>query len=232
MTTARERMLSTIRAGLVQARPMLATIAQAAPHTAPDFVHERQDDLVVQFAAEIRKLECTPHMCADDEMALDVIAGILEQHAAKDVIAWDLEQVGLAGLAALLEQRGVRVHTGAISGPGRAQALQAHEPVPICISGAEAGIAESASIIVRGGAGRPRLASLLAPTYIAVLRRSQLAHGLGEALAALRARYGNAVFDDASSLIVITGPSRTADIELTLTLGVHGPREVHVILIG
>lgn len=119
----------------------------------------------------------------------------------------------------------------AYSGDERAARLQALDPVPVCISGANIGIAESATLVVRGGAGRGRLASLLAPVHIAVLRVPQLVRGLGEALAAVKERYGPDVFADSSSLTLISGPSRTADIELTLTLGVHGPREIHVVLI-
>jgi L-lactate dehydrogenase complex protein LldG len=230
--TSRDRMLAKIRAGLTKARPMLQEQADSAPHMAPPHVHPAAGDLLDQFAAELTKLECMPHRCADDEEALDVIAAILEQHHASEVIAWDLEQVGLPGLPAMLEQRGVAARGADTTGAGRADALQALEPVRVCISGAEAGIAESATVIVRGGAGRPRLASLLAPAYIAVLRRPQIARGLGEALSEIRARHGDGVLADTSSLIFITGPSRTADIELTLTLGVHGPREVHVLLIG
>jgi L-lactate dehydrogenase complex protein LldG len=232
MTTSRERMLATIRNRLGQVRPIMQQEAQAAPHHAPDHVHPAQDDLVEQFAAEISKLECTPHRCADDEEALEAIAGILSKHQAEAVISWDLDQIGLHGLPALLAERGVRTHAADVTGSKRASVLQELEPLSICISGADAGIAESATVIVRGGVGRPRLASLLAPAYIAVLRRSQISRGLGEALGQIRARHGDTLFDDASALICITGPSRTADIELTLTLGVHGPREVHVILIG
>ncbi|MDZ4721830.1 MAG: lactate utilization protein [Roseiflexaceae bacterium] len=232
MTTSRERMLAKIQSGLVAVRPIMEAEAALAPHAAPAHVHPAQDDLVAQFAAELIKLECFPHPCADDEEALDLIGEILAKHAAHSVIAWDLEQIGLAGLPALLAQQGISAHTVDTTGAGRAAALQELEPISVCISGAEAGIAESATVIVRGGAGRPRLASLLAPAYIAVLRRSQIARGLGEALATLRARHGDALFGDASSLTLISGPSRTADIELTLTLGVHGPREVHVLLIG
>lgn len=228
---SRERMLAKIRTGLVSVRPLMEAEAALADHTAPPHVHPAEDDLVAQFAAELTKLECFPHPCADDEQALDVIAEILSKHAGKAAITWDLEQVGLPGLATVLEQLNIRAQSVDTIGAGRADALQELEPIAICISGAEAGIAESATVIVRGGAGRPRLASLLAPAYIAVLRRSQIARGLGEALGTLRARYGSGVFDDASSLVLISGPSRTADIELTLTLGVHGPREVHVVLI-
>jgi L-lactate dehydrogenase complex protein LldG len=232
MSTSRERILTNIRSGLVAVRPIMEAEAALADHTAPPHVHPAQDDLVAQFAAELTKLECFPHPCADDEAALEIIADILSNHAAHSVITWDLEQVGLAGLSALFAEQGISAQTVDTTGTGRAAALQALEPISVCISGAEAGIAESATVIVRGGAGRPRLASLLAPAYIAILRRPQIARGLGEALAGIRARHGTALFADASSLTLISGPSRTADIELTLTLGVHGPREVHVLLIG
>ena len=53
MSTSRERMLAKIRAGLRTAGPQLEAEAQAAPHTAPPFVHEPQDDLVAQFASEL-----------------------------------------------------------------------------------------------------------------------------------------------------------------------------------
>ena len=54
---------------------------------------------------------------------------------------------------------------------------------------------------------------------------------MGKVMALLRERHGNDLFLDSSNLTLISGPSRTGDIELTLTLGVHGPREIHVVLI-
>jgi L-lactate dehydrogenase complex protein LldG len=227
-------MLARIRAGLEQNRPLLAEEAAAAPHTAPPFVHPSDtDDLAQQFAAELAKLQAFPHLCADEEDALQAIETILEQHQAQEVIAWELDAVGLPGLPELLAEHGVTIHDGNIgSAAERAGRLQAFEPAPVCISGVDVLIAESASVVLRSGPGRPRLASLLAPAYIAVARRDQLVRGLGQALARLRDQHGAAVFDDASALTFITGPSRTADIELTLTLGVHGPREIHVVVIG
>jgi L-lactate dehydrogenase complex protein LldG len=94
------------------------------------------------------------------------------------------------------------------------------------------GIAESGTLVLRSRPGRGRLASLLAPTHIAVLRRAQLVRGLGAALAQLREQHGPDIFADSSNLTLITGPSRTGDIEQTLALGVHGPSEIHVILIA
>jgi len=69
--------------------------------------------------------------------------------------------------------------------------------------------------------------SLVPPVHIAILDASRIVETLGEALALLRK-------DDEISPAVtfITGPSRTADIELTLAIGVHGPRELYVIING
>jgi len=233
MSNSRERILANIRAGLAHNRAELEAIAAQAPHTPPPFVLSPRDDLVAQFADELAKLDGRPHRCADDEEALEAIRAILQAHHATTAITWDAEQIGLPGFDALLAQAGVAALDGrvAYTGDERSERLQTLEPAPICISGADIGIAESGSLVVLSGPGRGRLASLLAPVYIAVLRAPQIVRGLGEALAAVQARHGPDLFRDRSNLTLITGPSRTADIELTLTLGVHGPREVHVVLI-
>ncbi len=231
MTSAREAMLARIRAGLGQSRAWLEAQAAAAPHTPPPFVHPPQADLAEQFAAELARVAGHAHRCADEQGALDTIAGIIGSRAGAGVIAWDRQQIGLPGLDALLERLGTWALDARVSDAPRAERLQALEPAQICISGADAGIAESGTLLLVSAPGRPRMASLLAPVAIVVLRRGQLVRGLGEALAAVRARYGDEPLTDHSSIILITGPSRTGDIEMTLTLGVHGPGEIHVVLI-
>lgn len=231
MRSAREAMLARIRAGLGQSRAWLESQASTAPHTPAPFVHPPQDDLVEQFATELARVAGYTHRCADEEHALEVIAGIIGARGSAGVIAWDCQQIGLPGLAALLDQQGAPVLNTDSSDRPRADQLQALEPAQICISGADIGIAESGTLLLVGAPGRPRMASLLAPVCIAVLRRGQLVRGLGEALAAVRARYGTDPLLDHSNIVLITGPSRTGDIEMTLTLGVHGPGEIHVVLI-
>lgn len=234
MNNSRERIIERIRAGLRTTRPFLENESARASHTPPPFVHPvTHDDLTQQFAAELTKLQAYPHFCADDEAALEVIADILQQHEAREVITWDFDRIDLPGLAALLQQRGVTRLDGRVAeAPDqRVALLQAHERAPICISGVDAAVAESATLVIHSGTGRPRMASLLAPVFIAVVRREQFVRGLGEAIERIKQTYGD-VFANASALTLITGPSRTADIELTLTLGVHGPREVHVVMIG
>jgi L-lactate dehydrogenase complex protein LldG len=86
------------------------------------------------------------------------------------------------------------------------------------------GIAESGSLLLVSGEARPLSASLLPDIHIAILRASDLVQTLTEALARPELR-------SASAAVIVTGPSRTGDIEMTLSIGVHGPKEVHVFLI-
>jgi len=66
--------------------------------------------------------------------------------------------------------------------------------------------------------------ALLPEIHVVILRTSQLKHTLAEALRMPEVR-------TTQSSVIVTGPSRTADIEMTLTIGVHGPGELHVFLI-
>lgn len=95
----------------------------------------------------------------------------------------------------------------------------------IGISGAQAGIAETGTLLLDSARERHRLVSLVPPVHIAILDASEIVATLGEALALLRR-------DEQVSPIVtlVTGPSRTADIELTLAIGVHGPQELYVVI--
>lgn len=94
------------------------------------------------------------------------------------------------------------------------------------ISTAQAGIAETGTLVLESEAERHRLVSLVPPVHIAIIRASQICLTLGETLAGLKR--GNGLNP---TITFITGPSRTADIELTLTVGVHGPQELYVIVI-
>lgn len=228
---SREKILSTLRTSLTSSRPWLEAEAAKAPHDPPPYVLPPADDLLAQFATELTQLEGHVYPVADEGEALATVARLLDERAARQAIAWDLDEIGLPGLASLLDQRGVAVLDANVRGEGRKERLQALEPAPVCLSGVACAIAESGTLVLRHGPGRPRIASLLSPAHIAIVRADQLVRGLGEALARLRERHGAALFAETSNLTFITGPSRTADIEMTLSLGIHGPPELHVVLL-
>ena len=94
------------------------------------------------------------------------------------------------------------------------------------VSTAQAGIAETGTLVLDSACERHRLVSLVPPVHIAVVNASAIVETLGEALAILHKK------EVSPAITFITGPSRTADIELTLAIGVHGPRELYVIVDG
>lgn len=96
--------------------------------------------------------------------------------------------------------------------------------VQVGITAVLAGIAETGSLVVCGGQGRSLRASLLPEIHVAVLYASQLVASPEKAFR-LPAVAGS------PAAVLVTGPSRTADIEMTLTIGVHGPAELHVFLV-
>ena len=91
------------------------------------------------------------------------------------------------------------------------------------VTTAQWGIAETGTLVLESARERSRLASLVPPIHVALLSTRCICDSLGDALARV---------DPASHAItLITGPSRTSDIELTLVVGVHGPQTVHVLLL-
>jgi L-lactate dehydrogenase complex protein LldF len=100
------------------------------------------------------------------------------------------------------------------------------EPDPQILVGvtkAVCGLADTGSVLVTDRKGNPLKASLLPEVHIAILRSADIYPSLPDAMPLVK---------NTSAAVFITGPSRTADIEMTLTIGVHGPKEIHVIVIS
>jgi L-lactate dehydrogenase complex protein LldG len=111
------------------------------------------------------------------------------------------------------EIAGFAVHRGGapqIEGAGVSEALY--------------GLADTGSVVLAASPEEPRARSLLPAVHISLLREDRILPGLDELFAAVGGELP-------SSLAIVTGPSRSADIEQRLTVGVHGPGEVHVVLL-
>ncbi len=106
---------------------------------------------------------------------------------------------------------------------GRAEASDA-----VSLSHGFAGIAETGTLMLPSGPERPNTLNLLAETEIVLLRASRIVGAYEEAWDRLRAETGGAM---PRTVMLVTGPSRSADIEQTLELGAHGPRRLHVVLV-
>jgi L-lactate dehydrogenase complex protein LldG len=118
--------------------------------------------------------------------------------------------------------------------PVLARLIDHHEIAPsaseifefdVGITTAQAAIAETGTLVLDAAKERHRLASLVPPVHIAIVEAASIFQTLAEALAFIHQNG-----DVSPAVTFITGPSRTADIELTLAIGVHGPRELYVIV--
>ncbi|HEX7976094.1 MAG TPA: LUD domain-containing protein [Anaerolineales bacterium] len=166
--------------------------------------------LSARFASELAALGGAVTFCQEADLAGRVLA-LLEEHGISSIQAWDGETLPV-GLLHALQSGGIRV---------------AQEPDPNVragLTGASAGIAESGTLTLAGGPGRPLTASLLPEIHLAVLRAEDIYENLPTVLKRQEVR-------EAGYVTLISGPSRTADIEMTLTIGVHGPKEVHVFCV-
>lgn len=232
MTDSRQRILGRIRDSLGTTRASLEAQAAAypPPHGYGPFI-AADLDLVEQFRAELSALHAHVHLCDGSAAAIAQVLTIMQQSGAHEFMAWQADELPLPGVTQHLADAGLRAVESQVRTPDRRARYAELEPVTVGITGVDAAVAESGSMILLHGAGRPRLASLLPPVHIALLPAERIVRTLPEAFDRLRAEHGRDLFRDRSNLVVITGPSRTADIELSLTLGVHGPRDVHAVVI-
>ncbi len=151
-------------------------------------------------------------------------------------MTWDPAAPRLRRGARARRREGLEVVAARAGDEGEAARLRHREQAAraqLGVTGADFVLGETGTLILLSGAGRPRSTSLLPDVHVAVFGRDKLLeiagagghHAGGAARGPRRARCRGAMIN------FITGPSRTADIELTLTRGVHGPKEVHAIFV-
>lgn len=115
-----------------------------------------------------------------------------------------------------------------------AQIALAHGPSDgsdaVSVSHALAGIAESGTILLVSGPDNPSTLNFLPESHIVVLKAEDIAGDYETVWEIIRERYGKG--DMPRTINMITGPSRSADIEHTILLGAHGPKRLHVVVVG
>ncbi len=186
---------------------------------------ERLVDLFEESAAA---LGITTHVVPSHEEAARVVIELVasrqpEFSDTKQIILHDHPDLAALGLWQHFAREAVTVH--ATFGSDR-QLREKTIASFIGITAPAIGVADSATLIDLTGPGRPRSTSLVPSIHIALLDRKNLVADLAEAYALLRE------MKPPDSLVFITGPSKTADIEAQMVHGAHGPRELHVILLS
>jgi len=133
----------------------------------------------------------------------------------------------VASNAPLLGECGVTALPSVCSGLTDREELRALcSAAAVGITSADYCLADTGTLVMLSSREEARLISLLPPIHLAVVSRERILSGLDELLTAVPLPA-----EQSSSMVLITGPSRTADIEQILVRGVHGPGEIHVVIV-
>jgi L-lactate dehydrogenase complex protein LldG len=180
-------------------------------------------ELLRRFEAELKKVGGQFFAAADPQAACNYILNLAASCDARSAVGWRAEVVDEVGVAHALAAAGISFDLDA----GEDSFIERAASAGIGISGVDYALADTGSLVVLAGEGRARSVSLLPPVHVALVKPEQVIAGLDDLFSLLSER-GN----PSSAIAFITGPSRTADIELTLVVGVHGPQQLHVVLLS
>ncbi len=175
---------------------------------------ENPSEVPKRIVAQIERWRCDTDRAG--ESAGEILSWVPEELPLPDVEA-SLHNLGISLLVPTnMHVQNEREHAGTLS---------------VGLTGVDAAFAGTGSMVLLPGLGKSRVASLLPLHHIALVPVSKIYPTLESWLASLRSNGTlEALFSDHAQLAFITGPSKSADIELNLTLGVHGPRDVHAII--
>ena len=222
---SRESILDSIRSHLAAS---VAHDERAPFHVSPEAVTLSENGSPASAVSNVElfktNLEAVNGHCVIVQTELEIV------HALTKIIT-ELKQTKLnprrialsdaAGLDRLVRLAAVDVEE-VVATPSAADVFS----FEIGITTAQAAIAETGTLVLDSAQERHRLVSLVPPVHIAIVDASNIYSTLGETLAVLH----NDQNGVSPIVTLVTGPSRTADIELTLTIGVHGPQELYVIV--
>jgi len=176
-------------------------------------------DLVKRFSDELKSLdgnfqliEHTKDSYTQIQNLGEKIVSLLREKDIHKIISWNREQLP-DGLVDYLMEHGIQI------------VFERDPTIRAGLTSALAAVSETGSIVLHSGNGRSQVTSLLPEIHIAVLKASDVYESMEPVLELEE-------IQKSSDINFISGPSRTADIEMTLTLGVHGPREVYVFCLG
>lgn len=195
------------------------------PPQVPRDLPELEDvDLVDLFRSRVQAVNGVIHGPVTRHGAPRAVAGIATGHDAKSFMAWD--DLPASGVASALQTAGMERVDHYVPREERLEHNLTSVDLDVGVTGADAALAESGTLVLAHGEGRPRMASLAPEIHIALLEVSLIERTLAH-----WAHENPRLAGETTNLVFVSGPSRTGDIEQQLNLGVHGPRHLHVVMI-
>lgn len=210
--TAREEILHRVRVALGRSDGQPPADPPPVPLQVPQM---DADSKLESFFRAVEKLAGKAWRAPSLSEARDYAAALIGDGRAVASNAPLLRECGIAGLPS--------VQTGILD---RAQLLEACASADVGITGADYALADTGTVVLFSSPEEARMISLLPPVHLALVSAGRILSGLDEFLALMPLPA-----EQSSSTVLITGPSRTADIEQILVRGVHGPGEIHVVVI-
>jgi L-lactate dehydrogenase complex protein LldG len=172
---------------------------------------------------------------SDPSGAAAYVRRVAETLELKNVLRSDHEVLDEIGLERVFEGTPIALQRIAYEDSGESRDVQRAKfredmiVADIGVTGVSHAIAETGSVSIAAGRGVSRLISLLPPVHIAIVRQAQIVPSLDELFSIRRSEFLERGALDYTN--IISGPSRSADIEQTLIKGMHGPREVHMVIV-
>jgi len=207
VSSSKENILKKIRQALTN--PVPVPFPQSEGKT-PVF-HPSQKDLEIEFAENFTNLLGKFSFCMDEKELAQQLQHLIEVKKLNSIFCNEKE----------IKQKLINNGFNHFSA----------ENIALCdasITGCELLIARTGSLLMSSALVSGRTTSVYAPVHICIAYASQLVYDIKEGLQIIKEKYAG----NLPSLITLaTGPSRTADIEKTLVVGVHGPKEVYVFLV-
>ncbi len=211
MTTVRDEMLGKVRTALKRTADAPVSPIPATARIPPRQKGDAETELNL-LLAEIGKLGGKTRRLSNAVDMESAVRDLVQAESIKKATLWQIADLKEFGIEETLRSIGVEI----------VSPYAANRAVAECdlgVTSADFALPETGTLVLRSTAEKPRTVSLLPRVHLAIIRPTILRADLHQVFEAVK---GDGYF------VFVTGPSRTADIELTLTIGVHGPQALHV----
>ena len=194
-------------------------------------LRENRPQIMARLADMAGKGGWNVHRVTGVEAAVGTVDSIVAEIGASRVVRSGQPVFDDVPVDTVLEARGVTV-TAIVQGPEspRPELREEMRRADAGLTGTDYALAETGSLVILPRRGLSRLVSLVPPVHIALVRPDEVLETLHDLFLLRRLEYKRSG-DLGSYLNFITGPSRTADIEMTIVQGVHGPKAVHMVIV-
>jgi len=224
MSNSREEILHTIRKGL-------KGVSSDKDSTKRNFLNEAQEiqqlrveqqsNLRSQFISELSNVNTKILEASNENEINEAILNLAEEKKLESFSIWDSQYLKKLKLKKNLKDAGLKL----ITAKNKNRIANSN----IGITEVDYAIVDTGTLVLFTNNNQPRSVSLLPPIHLAIVREENLLRNIDDLFIILKSKLeeGKVL---TSCMTFITGPSRTADIELNLTLGVHGPKELYVFI--